>query len=97
MASRLYRTTRPLYLQVTGALDQLGVAAVGIPTTAILIALSVTGLVLLDARPTQHTRDALAARPLPRRAQPAATRHTLVDPGADAPAGRLDQAEGTSG
>lgn len=53
MASRLYRTTRPLYLQVTRALDQLGVATLGSPTTAILIALYVTGLVLLDARPTQ--------------------------------------------
>jgi hypothetical protein len=53
VASRLYRTTRPLYLQVAGALDQLGVAAVGSPTTAILIALYVTGLVLLEARPTQ--------------------------------------------
>jgi hypothetical protein len=53
VASRLYRTTRPLYLQVTGALDQLGVATIGSPTTAILIALYVTGLVLLDARPTQ--------------------------------------------
>ena len=40
MASRRYRTTRPLYLQVTAALDQLGVA-VGSPTTAILIALYV--------------------------------------------------------
>jgi hypothetical protein len=39
VASRLYRTTRPLYLQVTGALDQLGVAAIGSPTTAALIAL----------------------------------------------------------
>jgi hypothetical protein len=38
VASRLYRTTRPLYLQVTQILDQLG-AAVGSPTTAILIAL----------------------------------------------------------
>jgi hypothetical protein len=53
VASRLYRTTRPLYLQVTCALDQLGVATIGSPTTAILIALYVTGLVLLDARPTQ--------------------------------------------
>jgi len=53
VASRLYRTTRPLYLQVTGALDRLGVAAIGSPTTAILIALSVTGLGLLDARPMQ--------------------------------------------
>jgi DDE superfamily endonuclease len=53
VASRLYRTTRPLYLQVTGILDRLGVARTGSPTTAILIALYVTGLVLLDARPTQ--------------------------------------------
>jgi hypothetical protein len=54
VASRRYRPTRPLYLQVTGILDRLGVAAVGSPTTAILIALSVTGLVLLDARPRRH-------------------------------------------
>jgi hypothetical protein len=52
VASRLYRTTRPLYLQVTQILNQLGVA-VGSPTTTILIALYVTGLILLDARPTQ--------------------------------------------
>jgi hypothetical protein len=53
VASRLYRTTRPLFLQVTGALDRLGAATIGSPTTAVLIALYVTGLVLLDARPTQ--------------------------------------------
>jgi DDE superfamily endonuclease len=53
VASRLYRTTRPLYLQVVRALDQLGLAAVGSPTTAVLIALYVTGLIVLDARPTQ--------------------------------------------
>jgi DDE superfamily endonuclease len=53
VASRLYRTTRPLYLQVTQILDQLGIATIGSPTTAILIALYVTGLILLDARPTQ--------------------------------------------
>ncbi|HXQ57338.1 MAG TPA: transposase [Actinomycetes bacterium] len=53
MASRLYRTTRPLYLQVSRVLDHLGIAAVGSVTTAILIALYVTGLVLLAARPTQ--------------------------------------------
>ena len=53
MASRLYRTTRPLYLRVRGVLDHLDVATIGSPTTAILIALYVTGLVLLDARPTQ--------------------------------------------
>jgi hypothetical protein len=53
VASRLYRTTRPLYLQVVGVLDRLGIGAAGSPTTALLIALYVTGLVLLDARPTQ--------------------------------------------
>jgi hypothetical protein len=53
VASRLDRTTRPLYLQVCRILDQLGLATIGSPTTAILIALYVTGLVLLDARPTQ--------------------------------------------
>ena len=53
MASRLYRTTRPLYLQVTRVLDHLGIATMGTATTAVLIALYVTGLVLLDARPTQ--------------------------------------------
>ena len=39
VASRLYRTTPPLYLQVCRALDHLGVAAVPSMTTAILIAL----------------------------------------------------------
>ena len=53
MASRLYRTTRPLYLQVWRILDQLGITTIGRPTTAVLVALYVTGLVLLDARPTQ--------------------------------------------
>jgi hypothetical protein len=53
VASRLYRTTRPLYLQVICALDQLGIATVGTATTLALVALYVTGLVLLDARPTQ--------------------------------------------
>jgi hypothetical protein len=53
VVSRLYRPTRPLYLQVCRILDQLGVATIGSPTTAILIALYVTGVILLDARPTQ--------------------------------------------
>jgi hypothetical protein len=39
VASRLYRTTRPLYLQVCRVLDHLGVATLGSATTAILIAL----------------------------------------------------------
>ena len=76
MASRLYRTTRPLYLQVTGVLDRLGVAALGSPTTAILIALYVTGLVLLDARPTQ-TR---VARVLPGRCHDALNRLLRATP-----------------
>ncbi len=55
MALRLYRTTRRLYGQVTTALQALQVsAAVGDnPTRFGLLALYVTGLVLLDARPSQ--------------------------------------------
>jgi hypothetical protein len=55
MAFRLYRTTRRLYSQVTQALRTLHVpAAVGhSPTLFGLVALYVTGLVLLDARPSQ--------------------------------------------
>lgn len=55
MASRLYRTTRPLFAHVAAALRQLQVNAAvgGNPTAFGLVALYVTGLVLLDARPTQ--------------------------------------------
>jgi hypothetical protein len=55
MALRLYRTTRRLYGQVTAALQMLQVpAAVGDnPTVFGLVALYVSGLVLLDARPSQ--------------------------------------------
>src|SRR5215213_2490258 len=55
MALRLYRTTRQLYGQVTRALQTLHVrsAVGGNPTLFGLVALYVTGLVLLDARPTQ--------------------------------------------
>jgi hypothetical protein len=55
MAFRLYRTTRRLYGQITTALRQLYVAAAveGNPTRFGLVALYVTGLVLLDARPSQ--------------------------------------------
>jgi hypothetical protein len=53
MASRLYRTTRQLYLAVYTALCRLHVQSLGTPTLAALIALAVTGLILLDARPTQ--------------------------------------------
>ncbi len=65
MASRLYRTTWRLYGQVTTALRQLQVpAAVGAnPTLCGVIALYVTGLLLLDARPSQtRISQALPAR-----------------------------------
>ena len=63
MASRLYRTTRQLFLAVEMALVRLHLNTLGTPTLAALIALAVTGLILLDARPTQ-TR---VARLLPAR------------------------------
>lgn len=55
MALRLYRTTRPLFHQVVMALQTLHVLAAvgGNPTAFGLLALYVTGLVLLDARQTQ--------------------------------------------
>jgi hypothetical protein len=55
MALRLYRTTQQLYGQVVGALHDLhvGSAVAGQPTLFGLLALYVTGLLLLDARPTQ--------------------------------------------
>ena len=65
MAFRLYRTTRRLYGQITMALRRLRVpAAVGEnPTRLGLIALYVTGLILLDARPSQtRISQALPAR-----------------------------------
>jgi hypothetical protein len=70
MASRLYRTTRPLYLAVEQVLWQLQVPILGSPTLVVLIALSVSGLILLTARPTQ-TR---VARRLPARAHDALNR-----------------------
>jgi hypothetical protein len=63
MASRLYPTTRLLYLYVSNALARLNLSTLGTPTLFVLIAWSVTGLLLLDARPT-HTR---VARRLPGR------------------------------
>jgi len=59
-----------LYLAVEQVLWQLQVPLVGSPTLAALIALSVTGLILLSARPTQ-TR---VARHLPGRAHDALNR-----------------------
>jgi len=70
MASRLYHTTRQLYLCVENTLLLLGLSALGSPTLVILIALYVTGLILLDARQTQ-TR---VARFLPGRCHDALNR-----------------------
>ena len=55
MAFRLYRTTRRLYGQVEEALRRLHVWSLwqDQPTLCGLVALYVTGLLLLDARPTQ--------------------------------------------
>ena len=53
MASRLYRTTRRLYVQVALILGKLGIADIGTPSTVGVIALYVTGLILLDVRQTQ--------------------------------------------
>ncbi len=55
MALRLSRTTRPLFAQVAAALQQVHLlsAVGGNPTAFGLVALYVTGLVLLDARQTQ--------------------------------------------
>lgn len=70
MASRLYRTTRLLFLAVERALLRLQLSNLGTPTLAALISLFVTGLILLDARPT-HTR---LARFLPARCHDAFNR-----------------------
>lgn len=70
MASRLYRNTLPLFLAVEQLLLRLGFAQLGTPTLFGLLALYVTGLILLDERPTQ-TR--VSAR-LPARAHDALNR-----------------------
>jgi hypothetical protein len=76
MASRLYRTTRQLYLAVVQALARLQLATLGTPTLAALIALAVSGLILLDARPSQ-TR---VARVLPGREHDALNRLLRIMP-----------------
>jgi hypothetical protein len=53
MASRLYGTTRSLYRAIDAALTRVQISALGSPTLRALIALYVTGLVLLDVRQTQ--------------------------------------------
>jgi hypothetical protein len=76
MASRLYRTTRRLYLAVEQVLRRLHIERLGPPTLVALIALAVTGLILLDARPTQ-TR---VAHRLPGRCHDALNRLLRVMP-----------------
>src|SRR5919108_4619228 len=70
MTSRLYHSTRWLYWHVSQAVTRLGVASLGTPTLAVLMTWAVTGLILLDARPTQ-TR---VARVLPGRCHDALNR-----------------------
>jgi len=70
MASRLYRTTRQLFVAVERTLLRLQLSSLGTPTLTALITLVVTGLILLDARPTQ-TR---LARFLPARCHDALNR-----------------------
>lgn len=53
MASRLYGITRALYGQVLRLLSQLEARRWGSPTAVALLALYVTGLILLDVRQTQ--------------------------------------------
>lgn len=53
MASRLYGITRALYGQVLRLLRQLEARRWGSPTAVALLALYVTGLILLDVRQTQ--------------------------------------------
>ena len=53
MASRLYGSTRSLYTHVSLILKHLGVGEVFSPTGFGLVALYVSGLILLDARQTQ--------------------------------------------
>src|SRR5207302_1813536 len=65
-----YRTTLPLYLAVERVLLHLGAAQLGSPTLFGLIALTVSGLILLDARQTQTRVSAL----LPARAHDALNR-----------------------
>ncbi len=55
MASRLYRTTRPLYLAIEHGLRRVRLRELGSPTLLILMVWTVTGLLLLNARPS-HTR-----------------------------------------
>ena len=79
MALRLYRTTRRLFRQVEAALQvvHMPAAVAGHRTTSGLIALYVTGLLLLEAHPTQ----APPRRALVRCCRPAATMRSIASCG----------------
>ncbi|MDW8326738.1 MAG: hypothetical protein RMK99_09240 [Anaerolineales bacterium] len=81
MASRLDRTTRQLYLATAAALTRLRITTLGTPTLAALLTLAMTGLIRLDARPTQ-TR---VVRILPGRQHDALHRLLAPCPGRPAP------------
>lgn len=86
LASRWYRTTRQLDERVQAGLRRLGVPALSTPTWATLLAWAVTGLILLEARPTP-TR---VARLLPGRCHDALTRwYRLMPVSSRALMGRL--------
>jgi hypothetical protein len=70
MVSRLYRTTSPLFRAVQPLIQTLGCAQLGTPTLVALLTLAVTGLIVLERRPTQ-TR---VARSLPARSHDALNR-----------------------
>jgi len=53
VASRLYSTTRHLYIEGAQILNDLGSVSLGTPTVAALVSLYATGLILLDERQTQ--------------------------------------------
>jgi hypothetical protein len=94
MASRLYRTTRQRYLAVKAALRRLHLPTLGTPTLAVLIAWTVTGLILTRHAANASTRGVRPARTPTRCAQPPAADDALVAPGPDGPAdGLRDAAE----
>jgi DDE superfamily endonuclease len=76
MASRLYRSTRSLYTHVSWILKHLGITEAFSPTGFSLVALYVSGLILLDVRQTQ-TR---VSRFLPGRCHDAINRLLRVMP-----------------
>jgi hypothetical protein len=82
MTSRPYRTTRPLAAQVALVLSRLGISGVGSPTTVALIALYVSGLILLDGRQTlRHAWRSFVIRHLGRNLLAARVVRELPGPG----------------